>query len=336
MVQYLNEMLDKLVELKKLGENINEQFKTIQDLPIEVNQQGVKLDGALIKFFKETCHRPAMDGDYIYIEMDLDKIFRFRYVITGDTEEVIWMNMNTIEKIDDQLTKPLIFFYWETLSPTIKYYIFERNDETDNWDNTGDSFSKVTEALNELDNRYSEEESQHSEWILAQFLEEKLNEKGISKSELADKIDIKYKTLISKFKINSFTGEELVRMAIALDLDLNELKSSYMSNEKLNQIKPDKDLKYIASLVKIGFTSGLVPAWELDVPQKQLYPLNRAEQNDISEQLEKGYVSGYLKGEHPRAWNLKINNKELIKVPTEKEILLEEAKKTFLKERKDK
>lgn len=51
-----------------------------------------------------------------------------------------------------------------------------------------------------------------------------IEEQGRTKVWVADKADINYKTFIDKLTRNSITGEELLRIAKVLNIDLEKLK----------------------------------------------------------------------------------------------------------------
>jgi len=59
---------------------------------------------------------------------------------------------------------------------------------------------------------------------IAQYILNILNNQERAKSWLADKVDISKQALNYKFSNNSFTAEELVRIAKVLNINLEELK----------------------------------------------------------------------------------------------------------------
>ena len=59
---------------------------------------------------------------------------------------------------------------------------------------------------------------------LAEHIEKAIEEQGRTKTWVADQSKIKYKTFVDKITWNRFTGEELLRIAKVLNINLEELK----------------------------------------------------------------------------------------------------------------
>jgi DNA-binding Xre family transcriptional regulator len=322
------EAIHTFLGLRKKGKNINEQFKTVQETNVTTNEHGVKWDKELEKVLSillSTPYRILLDESNIYVSIVEHTYIQVPYLIYGEQQD-IYADFNFMKMLNSEIKDTLVLTLYKDLKDgvaffnsniptesTEKVFILTNQFQMEKEITEETVFKSFLEALNRLDKEVNKNENVDSkeDLRLSHYIEEKLGEKGVSKSELAEKVGIKYKTLISKFKINSITGEELIRISIALDLDLNELKSVYMRAEE-NKTIPEQDMNYIASLVKIGFTSGIVPYWELELAQKQLYPLTKEERRVLSEEIEKGYKSGYLKGDYPRAWKLRIGKTEVL------------------------
>lgn len=61
---------------------------------------------------------------------------------------------------------------------------------------------------------------------LGSFIENLMNEKGMSKIWVAAKVDINYKTFVVKLKKDSFTGLEIIKLAKLLEIDLNNMRDN--------------------------------------------------------------------------------------------------------------
>ena len=59
---------------------------------------------------------------------------------------------------------------------------------------------------------------------LGELIENVIKQQGRTKTWVADQSEIKYKTFVDKIMRNSFTGEELLRVAKVLNINLEELK----------------------------------------------------------------------------------------------------------------
>jgi hypothetical protein len=59
---------------------------------------------------------------------------------------------------------------------------------------------------------------------LGKYITQVLEQQGRSKTWLADKMNINVKTFTGKLKRDSISGQELLRIADILNLDLEELK----------------------------------------------------------------------------------------------------------------
>lgn len=71
---------------------------------------------------------------------------------------------------------------------------------------------------------------------ISKHIENVMNQKGITKQWLADKLNINYKTFVGKLKRNSITAEELLEIAYYLNIDLNELKTKLLK-ERVSEMK---------------------------------------------------------------------------------------------------
>lgn len=60
---------------------------------------------------------------------------------------------------------------------------------------------------------------------LAKYITNVIQEQGRTKTWVAEKTNINYKTFVDKLTRNSFTGEELLRVAKVLGIDLERLKN---------------------------------------------------------------------------------------------------------------
>jgi hypothetical protein len=60
---------------------------------------------------------------------------------------------------------------------------------------------------------------------LGQYIAQVIEEQGRTKTWVADKAGINYKTFVDKISRDSFTGKELLRIAVILSIDLEKLKS---------------------------------------------------------------------------------------------------------------
>jgi hypothetical protein len=61
---------------------------------------------------------------------------------------------------------------------------------------------------------------------LAEYISQVIEQQGRTKTWVAEKSEINYKTFIDKLTRNTITGEELLRIAKVLNIDLEELKRS--------------------------------------------------------------------------------------------------------------
>lgn len=61
---------------------------------------------------------------------------------------------------------------------------------------------------------------------IGEYIQNILDEQGRSQVWLADKLEIHDKTFSGKLKRNSITAEELLKIAIILNIDLEKLKES--------------------------------------------------------------------------------------------------------------
>lgn len=68
---------------------------------------------------------------------------------------------------------------------------------------------------------------------IGKHIQKVLDEQGRSQIWLADKLGIHDKTFSGKLKRNSITGEELLRVAKLLNIDLEELKEEVQMEEKV-------------------------------------------------------------------------------------------------------
>jgi len=59
---------------------------------------------------------------------------------------------------------------------------------------------------------------------LGEHIANTIEQQGRTKTWVADQSEIKYKTFVDKIMRNSFTGEELLRVAKVLNINLEELK----------------------------------------------------------------------------------------------------------------
>jgi len=59
---------------------------------------------------------------------------------------------------------------------------------------------------------------------LGEHIANVIEQQGRTKTWVADQSNIKYKTFVDKIMRNSFTGEELLRVAKVLNINLEELK----------------------------------------------------------------------------------------------------------------
>lgn len=71
---------------------------------------------------------------------------------------------------------------------------------------------------------------------ISKHIENVMNQKGITKQWLADKLNINYKTFVGKLKRNSITADELLEIAYYLNIDLNELKTKLLK-ERVSEMK---------------------------------------------------------------------------------------------------
>ncbi|MEI2465042.1 hypothetical protein [Niallia taxi] len=67
---------------------------------------------------------------------------------------------------------------------------------------------------------------------LAEYIEKRMEEKGIRKNWLAEKLNMNYKTFVGKMKRNSITGEEILLISHYLDLNLNQLKEIFVKKHE--------------------------------------------------------------------------------------------------------
>jgi hypothetical protein len=75
---------------------------------------------------------------------------------------------------------------------------------------------------------------------LGKYIIEVLEQQGRSKTWLADKMNINVKTFVGKLKRDSITGQELLRMAEILNIDLEELKNKEcVKNDSKRKIGTD-------------------------------------------------------------------------------------------------
>jgi lambda repressor-like predicted transcriptional regulator/dsDNA-binding SOS-regulon protein len=322
--------INRLFIFKEEGEDINRMLQTVNGLSIQITNHGVRLDNELEKLLfllLENPYRIMMNRDYLYISFNSKSYLQFCYHLQEENEE-IYIDFNSIETVERLNDECIIFIARETMVDGEIQYILDFNGNEDfqrrnvffimniseEWISqpldVNQKYNSLQEVLFELEER-KKNEGVNEEGKLTRFIEWKLNQKGITKLELAEMVGIKYKTLINKFKTNFLTGEELIRIAIALDIDLNELKALY-TNEKEQKVQTmsDEELKHIASLISLGFTRGLMPNWELIYQDQHLHPLTKKECIMISEQVSKGYLSGYLPGDYSRTWFLKREGEE--------------------------
>jgi hypothetical protein len=59
---------------------------------------------------------------------------------------------------------------------------------------------------------------------LSNYIAEVIKDKGHTKTWVAEKSDINYKTFVDKLTRDTITGKELLRIARVLGIDLNGLK----------------------------------------------------------------------------------------------------------------
>ena len=58
-------------------------------------------------------------------------------------------------------------------------------------------------------------------------LNKHIERKGLKKNFVAAKVDIKYQTFVDKLKNNRLTAEDLLKIAIVTDMNLEELKEEF-------------------------------------------------------------------------------------------------------------
>lgn len=297
--------LNDLFAIQK-GKDLNEQLMTIKGTTLKKNVYGLLWDSELEKtltYFVPTSLLFLMDMDYVYIKYLEDKWLQVQFLLFGEAQD-IYLDFNTMKLVDKQLDG--WFVYPIKSDHQKRFAIIHYPKEFNQTREPTDSYSSVLEALHQLDNPLFSTKIESSENIISEFIESKLKERNMTKSELADLLDMKYKTLISKFKIHSVTAEELIRMAMILNFDLNELKWLYQKNDRSSKQTPNAEMLYVATLIQQGFNEGIFPKWRLDVSFLDTYPLTKEEQLAISKEIEKGYCSGYLLGEPNRKWKLQI------------------------------
>lgn len=59
-------------------------------------------------------------------------------------------------------------------------------------------------------------------------LNKHIKTKGLKKSWVAAQVDIKYQTFVDKLKNNRLTAEDLLKIAIVTDMNLEELKEEFL------------------------------------------------------------------------------------------------------------
>ncbi|KMT22317.1 hypothetical protein [Clostridium cylindrosporum] len=60
---------------------------------------------------------------------------------------------------------------------------------------------------------------------IGQLIDDELTKQGRIKKKIADKVGINPRSFISKTKNDTFSAEELLKLAVVLDIDLNSLKN---------------------------------------------------------------------------------------------------------------
>lgn len=313
MAKSVERLMSVLLSMKRSGEDLNHQLKTVQGKNIKTSRFGAELDDELDAFFRSVLcsdYRVALDLDTFYLSCSPESHVTFDYSVEGEARTV-YLDFNKVKHIQEPLHGEFIVpFYTEEqgyIRTTDKkplsnsLYFIMRDANADKPTEDEPAIETIEEAIDKLKESM---ESNQTKWSVASFIEAKLQEKHMSKSELSDETNIKYKTLISKFKMNTITAEELIRIAIAMDLDMNEIKYAYQESSKIQQHTDGETVEYIANLVKSGFSGGILPTWELVLPQKQLYPLSPSERNLVAKEIERGNRKGFLSGDYPREWTL--------------------------------
>ena len=64
----------------------------------------------------------------------------------------------------------------------------------------------------------------NQDFNLSEYIEEVIKEKGHTKTWVAEKAEINYKTFIDKLTRDTINGKELLRIAKVLGVNLEELK----------------------------------------------------------------------------------------------------------------
>ena len=74
---------------------------------------------------------------------------------------------------------------------------------------------------------------------LSDKISEIIENQGRSRSWVAERADIKYRTFLDKLERNSFSGEELLKLGRVLNIDLNKMKEeiSWINLRNINTKK---------------------------------------------------------------------------------------------------
>lgn len=62
---------------------------------------------------------------------------------------------------------------------------------------------------------------------LSEYISQVIESQGRTKVWVAEQSDINYKTFVDKLSRNTITGEELLKIARVLNIDLNKLKEDF-------------------------------------------------------------------------------------------------------------
>lgn len=81
---------------------------------------------------------------------------------------------------------------------------------------------------------------------LGQMINKARVEKGYNKKDFAAATDINYKSFCSKLESNTVNWDELFRVAIVLDLDLNKLKEEYKKENLISDSIGVRNMKWKA------------------------------------------------------------------------------------------
>lgn len=319
MINSVERLVEMLLSMKHNGNDLNHQLKTVQGKNIKTGRFGAEWDKELESLFSSILcsdYRVVLDLERLYLYCSPESYLAFDYALEGDSQ-TIYIDFNTVKHIEGLLEGDMIVPYYKDEAGYVRtskdksvfhcVYFIRKHPDVNNQEDGETATDTLGEAIAKLKEG---KEKNGNHWSLSSFIERKLQEKHMSKTELSDETDIKYKTLISKFKMNTITGEELIRIAIAMDLDMNEAKHAYQDSMKEKTLSDNDDVAYIANLVRAGFTGGILPSWELSLPHKQLYPLTPSEQNIIAKEIERGERKGFLSGDYPRGWKLNYESNE--------------------------